>query len=61
MGVTTTADERRDDAVRSIKDAIRSLSEIVIEQCSGHDDWNAEYQGKLKQTLLELIEIRDRL
>jgi len=61
MGVTTTADERRDEAVESIKDAIRSLSQIVIEQCHGHDGWNPEYQGNLKRSLLELIEIRDRL
>ena len=61
MGVTTTADERRNEAVESIKDAIRSLSEIVVNQCHGHDDWGPEYQGNLKRSLLELIEIRDRL
>jgi len=61
MGVTTTADECRNEAANHIKEAIRCLSEIVINQCHGHDDWNAEYQGNMKRSLLELIDIRDRL
>ena len=61
MGVSTTADEKRDEALEHVRQAIRCLSEIVIEQCYGHDDWGAEYRGTLQRTLLELLEIRDRL
>jgi hypothetical protein len=61
MSVQTTADDRRDEAVNHVKEAIRCLSDIVVDQCHGHDDWTPEYQGNLKRSLLELIEIRDRL
>jgi hypothetical protein len=61
VSVNTTADDHRDEAVENVKRAISSLSEIVIEQCAGHDDWKDEYRATLKKSLLGLIEIRDAL
>ena len=59
--MSTEADGHRDKAVESVKDAIQNLSEIVVNQCCGHDDYGEEYRAALKQSLVDLIEVRDRL
>jgi len=61
MGVRTEADEHRDSAISSVKDAISSLSCIVVDQCCGHDDYKELYRSGLTHSLMELIKIRDRL
>ena len=61
MSVTTTADEQKDSAIEHIKEAIKNLGEIIINQCWGHDDYSDDYSTGLKQSLIELITIRDRL
>ena len=61
MSVRTTADEHLDSAKQHIKDAVKDLSEIVVEQCWGHDEYREEYSEELKRIFRELLEIRDRI
>jgi hypothetical protein len=61
MGVRTTADEKVESALESINNAIQSLSDIVVNQCWGHDSWNVEYRAKLEESFLSLMEIRKKL
>lgn len=61
MGVRTTADESLDRADTHIKDAIRELAEIVVNQVWGHEEYNHEYREKIKKSLTQLIEVRDLL
>ena len=56
-----TAEEKRDVAVLEIQNAIKHLAAIVVDQADGHDEFNSYYRDVLKQTLTELISIRDRL
>ena len=60
MSVQTTADEKRDEAFEHINAAIASLSVIVIDRCSGWSDYREAYYSKLRQSLSDLIDIRDR-
>ena len=57
---TTTADEHRDKAIEHIKEAISELSEIIVNQCSGHNDFREEYKNSLKEMMNTLIELRDQ-
>ena len=58
MSVRTTADERRDEVIEHLRRAIETLSEIVIDQCWGWDQFNDEYQQKLQRSLNALLKIR---
>lgn len=59
--VTTTADEKLFDAREHIQGAIESLSEIVVGQCWGHDDYNSDTRKKHREVLNELLELREKL
>ena len=61
MSVNTSADEHRDAAVTNVGNAIQNLTEIVINECWGYDDYGSDYRDVLRKTLMDLIEIRDRL
>ena len=54
-----SADERRDKAVENIKEAIGHLGKIVIDEVWGTEDYNKEYMLKLRDTLYQLMSIRD--
>lgn len=46
MGYRSTADENLDSAVEHIKEAIKQLSTIVIDEVNGHDvQWGISGQG----------------
>jgi hypothetical protein len=60
MGVVTEADERLHSAQEHIKEALKDISEIYIDRCWGHDDFNSEYKQKIKETFQTLIELRDK-
>ena len=60
MGVDTEADRRRQEAEESVKAAILSLGKIVINQCDGYEDYSELYTLGLRQSLLDLMVIRDR-
>jgi hypothetical protein len=57
----TTADENRESAVNHIRDAITNIAEIIVHECEGSNDFNTGFKGKLKDSLTQLIEIRDKL
>jgi hypothetical protein len=57
----TTADENLDKAARHIHDAITHLVEIVVNHCHGHNDYKPEYKNKIKDSLRQLMDIRDEL
>lgn len=61
MSVRTTADEKRDAAKDNIENAIKNLSEIVVDKVWGYDDFTKEYKKELLMATLKLIEIRDCL
>ncbi len=61
MSVQTTADEHRDAARENVRDAIRNLSQIVVEQCWGHDEYRAGYRTALSESFQELIAIQEKL
>lgn len=61
MSVRTTADEKRDEAIDHVTEAIKSLSEIIIGRCWGHDGYTQIYYNKMRKALADLIEMRDGL
>lgn len=61
MGVRTTADEKLDSASDHIKDAIRDLSAIVIEECWGHDEYSEEYKDTIHEVLQELLALKKKM
>ena len=61
MSVTTTADEQLENAKENIQSAIKNLSEIVVDQCWGADEYKREFRDKLRKTHFELLELRDRI
>jgi uncharacterized protein YfkK (UPF0435 family) len=61
MSYRSTADENLDKAVDSIKDAIKLLSTIVLDEAEGYSDFNEEYRDKVYKSMTDLIEIKSRL
>jgi len=61
MSVQTKADDLIDSAKTGVADAISALTEIVIDQCWGYDEYEKEYLQDLKKSLYALVEIRDSL
>jgi len=64
MGYQTSAMDARDKALEHVRAAIRSLGEIVVDECDQDDGANrfsAEYRAKLWTALNKLIEARDML
>ena len=61
MSTTTTADEKLQNAKEEINSAIKNLSEIVINQVWGYDEYREEYFDKMQSALTELLKIRKSL
>jgi len=61
MSVHTTADERLAEARDHLNQAITALAEIVVNQCSGHDSWNAGFRSKMRKSLADLINVREEI
>ena len=57
----TTAQEKIDEAKEQIGKAIKSISEIVINQCAGHDEFKGWYRRRLRFALERLLHIREDL
>lgn len=58
MGFKTTADEKLDKAKENIKDAIENLSEILIHECYGWEEYTSDYQLKLDNAFNALRKIK---
>lgn len=61
MSMTPDADYELGSAKQYIQDAIGCISEIVINECSGHADFTTEYRATLRNALASLLEIREEL
>lgn len=61
MSVRTTADEQLESAKDNIQSAIKNLSEIVIEECWGSEDFSSEFSVILRKALSEMVEVRESL
>jgi hypothetical protein len=61
MSVTTTADEKLKSARDHVEGAIAALSEIVVDQCWGHDDFNGEFAKQIEESFDLLRQIRKKL
>jgi hypothetical protein len=57
--MSTTAQDCHDKAIAHIKEAIKHISVIVVDQCDGHDEYSSTYRHILKTAMTKLIEIRD--
>jgi hypothetical protein len=57
----TDADKHLEEAVASIRDAVRSLSKIVIEECEGSGDYDVGWKESVTSVLNSLIICRDHL
>lgn len=61
MSVITTADEKIDSAEQSVRDAAEALSDVLIHECWGSDEYTPERMIVLREVLNELISIKIRL
>jgi hypothetical protein len=61
MSVQTEADRLLDLVKEKVHDATVALGKIVVEQENGYQYYTLEFKDKLKDSLSELMEIRDRL
>jgi hypothetical protein len=61
MPVKTTADQHLEIARDAVEEAIRELTEIVVHECSGHNDFTPEYRTALENTFQQLLQIRKAL
>lgn len=61
MGVVTTADEKLYKVKDNVREAIRDLSDIVVNECHGHDDFDADYRENLHDVLITLIDLKKKL
>ena len=57
----TTADEKIDSAEQSVKDAAEALSEVLIKECWGSDEYSDERTLELRLCLNDLLLIKSRL
>lgn len=60
MSVQTTADDHLDSAREHIASALEDLSEIIVKECWGHDDFNEEWRKKIHQTFQDLLKMKKR-
>lgn len=59
MSVQTTADKHLEDAANHVRAAVDSLSEIVVSQCSGHDEWTPQFRKDIVGAFHQLLLLRD--
>lgn len=57
----TTADEHLDLAREALGTAIKELTELVINQCYGWDDFTQTTKDKTAEALVQLLNVRDRV
>ena len=57
----TNADEKISSAEQSVRDATEALSEVLIHECWGSDEYTPERMTVLREVLDELISIKIRL
>jgi len=58
MSVNTTADDRVEKAKEHIEEAVKELSEIIVDKCYGSDEFSVEYTSTLICTFNKLVRMR---
>lgn len=61
MSVRTTADERLDQADQNMKEAVKALSDIIVGECWGHDQFRADYTDTIHEVFNGLVKLRKKL
>lgn len=61
MSVYTTADEKKDSAVSHVREAVKDLSEICVNEAWGSDEFCEEYRELLWQSMVALKEIYEKI
>lgn len=56
--MTTDADRRIDEARDATKAAIVALSDVLINECHGHDEYRDEFTERLEQAFASLQQAR---
>ncbi len=59
--MTTDADRNIDIAINNIKEAIKNLSSIVIDECWGTTDLNKDYRDTVYNCMANLLTIKKQL
>ena len=57
--MTTTADKEIEETKVQVQLAIQHLSRVVIEKCSGADDYGPKARARFAETLHELVKLRN--
>ena len=61
MSVETEADRQLEVAKQGVADALTALSEIVIGDCWGHDDFTPERKAEIMSAYKKLIKVKNKL
>lgn len=61
MSVITPADEKLDGASHHLDTTIQLVSSVVVDRCSGADEYTPENMAKLRRVLNTLLEVREEL
>ncbi len=61
MSVRTTADDRLSDAHDGVDKALKALTDIIVNQCWGYDEFKAEAINRFENVHAKLIQIRKEL
>jgi hypothetical protein len=61
MSVTTTADEKVDDALGHARAAATCLAAILVDECWGYDEYNAQFMTRLQESMTMLIKVKNKL
>lgn len=58
MSVITRADEHLSAARERINEAILELDQIVVQECSGHDEYSRDFRDKLETVFATLRQMK---
>lgn len=59
MSYYTTADEKRDKVKENIKECLCCLHAILVEGCSGSNEYTREYIEQMSQAYTKLMEAKN--
>jgi len=61
MSYQTEADESLDEVRNHIRQARNAVSKIVVEKCSGTDEFTLEKQTTIREAFVTLLALRDQI
>ena len=57
----TTAHRKLTSAKAHLKESIKELADIVIDECDGHDEYGEDYRDTIKESMYSLINVSREL